>query len=131
MIVDTSALVAIWLREPGWEAVSQVLREASSPRMSAATLVEVYAVLDSRAGPENRRRLDALLTAYGVIIEPFTPEQARIARAAYQDYGKGSGHPARLNLGDCYAYALAGARGEPLLFVGNDFTRTDLVPALA
>ena len=130
MIVDTSAIVAIWLREPEWERLSDALERDPAPRLSAATLVEVYAVLDSRTNPENRRRLDALLDAYGIVVEPFTAEQAGLARAAYQDFGRGSGHPAQLNFGDCFTYALAASCREPLLLVGDDFSRTDLVSAL-
>jgi len=130
MIVDTSAIVSIWLKETGWEQISTVLQNDPAPCISAATLVELYAVIDSRSSPENQRRLDALLAAYGIMTEPFTANQARIAREAYRDFGKRSGHPARLNLGDCFAYALASSRHEPILFVGDDFSRTDLVPAL-
>ena len=77
------------------------------------------------------RRLDAFLQEAEVEIEPVTIEQARLAREAYRDYGKGSGHPARLNFGDCFAYALARDTGEPLLFKGDDFRRTDVTPASA
>ena len=129
MIVDTSAIVAIWLREPGWEALCQKLEADPAPAMSAAGLVELYAVIDSRTSPENQRRLDTLLSAFGIVVEPFTHEQADVARAAYHDYGKGSGHPARLNMGDCFAYALASVTHQPLLFVGDDFTHTDLIAA--
>jgi ribonuclease VapC len=76
------------------------------------------------------RRLDDLLRVLDIAIESVTEEQARIAREAYRDYGHGSGHPARLNFGDCFAYALARVTGEPLLFKGDDFTHTDITPAL-
>jgi len=131
MIVDTSAIVAIWLKEAGWERISTVLQEDPTPCISAATLVELCAVIDSRSSPENQRRLDALLSAYGIMTEPFTANQARIAREAYRDFGKGSGHPAKLNLGDCFSYALAASHHETILFVGDDFSHTDLVPALS
>ena len=130
MIVDTSAIVAIVRREPGWEVLSEALKSDPAPRMSAATLVELYAVVDSRTSPGNERRLDTLLAAYGIVIEPFTPDQAKLARAAYRDFGRGSGHPAKLNMGDCFAYALAAERRDTLLFVGDDFGHTDLVSAL-
>jgi len=130
MIVDTSAIVALWGQEIGWEKISQALENDPAPRISAATLVELYAVLDSRSSPENCRRLDALLAAYGIIVEPFTADQAKLAREAYRDFGKGSGHPAKLNLGDCFSYALASARHDTILFVGNDFRHTDLIPAI-
>jgi len=129
MIVDTSAIVALWLREPGWDIIRQKLADAPDIRMSAATSVELYAVLDSRTNPENQRRLDTLLEVLGVVIEPFDREQATVARAAYRDFGKGSGHPAHLNMGDCFSYALASVRHQPLLFVGDDFGQTDLVAA--
>ena len=129
MIVDTSAIVALFIGEQGWESICQKLEDAPTPKISAASLVELYAVLDSRGTPENSRRLDSLLTAFGIEVEPFDHTQALIARAAYRDYGKGSGHPASLNMGDCYSYALATAHHQPLLFVGDDFTHTDLIPA--
>ncbi|MGN6239913.1 MAG: type II toxin-antitoxin system VapC family toxin [Cellulosimicrobium cellulans] len=129
MIVDTSALVAIVLDEPGADTLSEILLAASRPRMAAPTLVELYAVLDNRSSPAQRRRLDALLELYGIEVEPFTAEHAEIAREAYREFGRGSGHPARLNLGDCFAYALAAATRDRLLFVGDDFARTDLRPA--
>jgi len=129
VIVDTSALVAIVLDEPGADTLSEILLAASRPRMAAPTLVELYAVLDSRSSPAQRRRLDALLELYGIEVEPFTAEHAEIAREAYREFGRGSGHPARLNLGDCFAYALAAATRDRLLFVGDGFSRTDLRPA--
>ncbi|WP_370618076.1 type II toxin-antitoxin system VapC family toxin [Mumia sp. Pv 4-285] len=131
MIVDTSAIVAILLDEPGAEALSSALLSAIEPTMSAATLVELYAVVDRRSTPQQRRRLDRLLDAYGIAVVPFTPAQAVIARDAYRDFGRGSGHAARLNLGDCFAYALATDAAKPLLFVGDDFRHTDIEPALA
>lgn len=129
MIVDSSAIVAIWLNEPDASALSQLLLAERHVAMSAATYVELCAVLDNRAAPQDNRRLDALLDAYGVEIVPFTPAQAALARAAYRDFGKASGHPARLNFGDCFAYALAAATGDKLLFVGDNFTHTDVIPA--
>lgn len=130
MIVDTSALVAIVVGESGFDALVAAIRSADRAAVSAATLVELYAVLDRRVGPEQRRRLDALLEALGLEVLDFTPEHAAIAREAYRDFGRGSGHPARLNLGDCFSYALATQRREPLLFVGEDFARTDVRPAI-
>ncbi len=130
MIVDTSALLAILHDEPEATACIRALYAAPSCRISAATFLEAGIVVDSARSPVPSRRLDDLLRQAGVIIEPVTEEQARIARAAYRDYGRGSGHPARLNFGDCFAYALARATGEPLLFKGNDFIHTDITPAL-
>jgi ribonuclease VapC len=129
MIVDTSALVAIWFNEPDAEQLSAAILDDPQPKISAATVVELFAVLDNRADPADRRRLDTLLTTYRLRVEPFTAAQAALARDAYRDFGRGSGHPARLNLGDCYSYALAADTGEPILFVGDDFTHTDLPPA--
>jgi ribonuclease VapC len=90
----------------------------------------VGAVIDGARDPVASRRVDELLATASVTIEPITVDQARIARAAYRDFGKGSGHPAGLNFGDCFAYALAIETGEPLLFKGADFGHTDVVPAV-
>jgi ribonuclease VapC len=98
--------------------------------VSAANFLEAAIVVDVKRRPIASRRLDDLLDELDVVIEPVTEEQARIARTAYRDYGRGSGHPAQLNFGDCFAYALARATGEPLLFKGNDFAHTDITPAL-
>lgn len=130
MIVDTSALVAIMRAEADAGQFIAALASASGPRLSAATLVETAVVVDAVGDPVLSRRLDELVDAAGVRVEPLTEEQARIARQAYRDFGKGSGHPARLNLGDCFSYALASVRGEPLLFKGDDFAHTDLASAL-
>ena len=129
MIVDSSAIVAIWLGEPAAVALSKILLDEPQVSMSAATYVELCCVLDNRRAPENGRRLDSLLEDYGIDIVSFTPEQAKLARSAYRDFGKGSGHAAQLNLGDCFSYALASQTGEALLFTGEDFSHTDLVPA--
>lgn len=130
MIVDTSALVAILRAEYDAPSYAQAIATAVSRRMSAATFVEAGAVIDRDPDPVVRRQLDALIEAAAISIEPFDARQAGIARDAYRDFGKGSGHPAGLNLGDCFAYALAKSSGEPLLFKGDDFARTDVTPAL-
>jgi ribonuclease VapC len=130
MIVDTSAVIAILKGEPGHESLTKAILADPDPRMSAATAVELYAVADIRGQPAQRRRIDALLTTLRIRLVPFDETQAQIARNAYSDFGRGSGHPAKLNLGDCFSYALAAHTGEPLLFVGDDFTTTDLQPAL-
>lgn len=130
MIVDTSAVVAVIKREPGWEAIDRSLASASGPRMSAGTYLELGIVVDQAGDPALSRQLDALLRDWGVAIEPVTAGHARIAREAYRDFGRGSSHRARLNFGDCFAYALASETGEALLFVGDDFAATDLPPAL-
>jgi ribonuclease VapC len=125
-----SALIAILLNEPEASTYLKSLYPVSQPRISAANFLEAAIVIDGRRKPALSSRLDMLLQELRLIIEPVTEEQARIARQAYRDYGRGSGHPAELNFGDCFAYALARATGEPLLFKGSDFTRTDIEPAL-
>ncbi|MFZ2007799.1 MAG: type II toxin-antitoxin system VapC family toxin [Stellaceae bacterium] len=130
MIIDTSAVVAVLFEEPEMPAFAQAMEDAVNCRMSAANFLEATIVIDGWRDPVVSRRLDDLINAVGIAIEPFDEVQARLARAAYQDFGKGSGHPARLNFGDCFAYALARQRGEPLLFKGNDFIHTDITPAL-
>ena len=86
-------------------------------------------VIDAASDPVSSRRVDDLVAHAGIVVESVTAEQAVLARAAYRDFGKGSGHPAQLNLGDCFAYALAKALREPLLFKGDDFHHTDVTTA--
>lgn len=126
MIVDTSVIVAILRGEPDARAFEQLLARAPIARISAATYVELGVVVDDARDPVQSSALDAVLRAARVQVEPFTEAQAGLARSAYQRFGKGSGHPARLNMGDCFAYALARDLGEPLLFKGNDFALTDI-----
>ena len=130
MIVDTSALVAVLRGEQDADAYLVALDTARAARMSAATYLETCIVVDANGDPVLSRRLDELLRVAEVQVEPVTREQADIARAAYRDFGKGSGHPAGLNFGDCFSYALARSTGEPLLFKGDDFSHTDVHPAL-
>lgn len=130
MIVDTSAIVAILRGEPERAALRRVLEDAPRRSVSAATLVETFSVMDRGTQPTTARDVDAWLSEQDVQVAPFTERQVRIAREAYRDFGRGSGHPARLNLGDCFAYALAKDTGEPLLFKGNDFGHTDVLSAL-
>lgn len=130
MILDSSALLAILKREPEWEDFLQAL-SAGSVSMSAANYLEAGIVADRAPDRRLGRTMDALLEGAGVQIEPVTVHQARIARAAHRDFGRGSGHPARLNVGDCFAYALAVDRREPLLYKGDDFIHTDVRSALA
>ena len=130
MIVDSSALLAILRAEPEMPACAQALEDAAQRRISAANFLETAMVIDGSRDPVASRRFDDLLRAANLTIEPVTEEQARIAREAYRDFGQGSGHPAQLNFGDCFAYALAKVTGEPLLFKGNDFSRTDIASAL-
>lgn len=122
MIIDTSALVAILVGEDDGDALLDVLAASSAPKISAATLVEAGIVLDSRTSPQQRRRLDDLLSAVEVEVVPLDERQAQLARQAYADFGKGSGHAAQLNLGDAFAYALHRVTGEPVLFKGKDFS---------
>jgi ribonuclease VapC len=97
--------------------------------MSVANYVETAAMIDSARDPVVSRQLDNLITKAGLALVPVTIEQGKIARAAYRDFGRGSGHPAELNFGDCFAYALAKQASEPLLLEGNDLIHTDVVPA--
>jgi ribonuclease VapC len=130
MIIDTSALVAILLDESDADIFARCLETANRVRISAGSYVEIGAVVGRARNPNADRRLDGLLQEARITIEPVTEEQARVARSAYRDFGRGSGHPAHLNFGDCFAYALAKAFREPLLFKGNDFIHTDITPAL-
>ena len=130
MIVDTSALIAILRDEPDAMSYAKAIAGASVRRISAANYVETAAIIDASRDPIASRRFDDLLREAQVMVEPVTEAQARIAREAYRDFGRGSGHPARLNFGDCFAYALAKATNEPLLFKGDDFPNTDVTPAL-
>lgn len=130
MIVDTSAIVAIALDEPQRNRLVDVLLDAVEPKISAATIVEIGAVLVRRLAPEDFRRIERLIDQLGVQTVPFDSEQAASATRAYREFGRGSGHPAGLNLGDCYSYALADVTGEPLLYVGDDFSHTDVVAAV-
>ena len=129
MIIDTSALIAILRDEPDARRLAESIQAASERRISAATYVELGAVVDGARDPVASRRVDELLATASISIEPVTEEQARLAREAYRDFGKGSGHAAALNFGDCFAYALARATGQPLLFKGDDFSRTDISAA--
>lgn len=130
MIVDTSALIAILRDEPEAPAMAQAIEEATQRQVSAANWLEAAAVIDGSRDPVASRQFDDLIGVARILVAPVTEQQARIARAAYRDFGTGSGHPAGLNFGDCFAYALAKDTGEPLLFKGRDFVHTDVVPAL-
>jgi len=130
VIVDTSALIAILRDEQDAATFAEAIAAAATVRMSAANYVELGAVIDSARDPVASRRVDELLNVAGIGIEPVTRAQARRARDAYRDFGKGSGHRAALNFGDCFAYALATDLGEPLLFKGTDFAQTDVESAL-
>jgi ribonuclease VapC len=129
MVIDTSALLAIFFKEPEARAYARAIAQARVRRMSAANLLEAGIVADAQTDPRAARQLDAMVARLGIAIEPVTEAQVRIARQAYLNFGKGN-HPAGLNFGDCFAYALAKETGEPLLFKGNDFARTDVPAAL-
>ena len=126
MIVDTSALIAILRDEADAKTFAMAIAGADRRRLSAANYVETAIVIDGSRNPIASRHFDDLLQEAEIVIEPVTEEQARIAREAYRDFGRGSGHPAGLNFGDCFAYALAKALREPLLFKGDDFGHTGI-----
>lgn len=129
MIIDTSALIAILFAELDARTYAETMNAAEVCKMSAANFVEVSIVVEGQTRIPAARQLDALIRLYEIVIEPVTEEQAHIARQAYADFGKGR-HKAGLNFGDCFAYALAKATGEPLLFKGGDFHHTDVRAAL-
>ena len=130
MIVDSSALVAILLNEEDGDALSVVLDGPEVVRMSAASYLETSIVIDKFRDASLSVSFDDMILDSRIIIEPVTAEQARIARQAYRDYGRGSGHAANLNFGDCFSYALARAKREPILYKGDDFGNTDLRSAV-
>ena len=130
MIIDASALIAILRDEPEARTFAEAIAGTNTRRVSAVNYVEAAAVIDASRNPVASRRFDDLFREADLIIEQVTEAQARIAREAYRDFGEGSGHPAGLNFGDCFAYALAKTTGEPILFKGDDFSRTDLSAAL-
>jgi ribonuclease VapC len=129
MIVDTSAIVSILIREPDSARFELALDAAPRNAMSAATYVELVNVIDRKAGTGLLDAADEVLAIAKIEIVPFTLEHAQWARHARLTYGVGR-HPANLNFGDCFAYALAKSTGEPLLFKGNDFAHTDVTPAI-
>jgi ribonuclease VapC len=129
MIVDTSAIVAILMREPDARHFERALDAATRAAMSAATYVELVNVVDRRAGTDLLADVDEILAIAKIDVVPFTVDQAQWARHARLTYGAGR-HRANLNFGDCFAYALAKSTGEPLLFKGNDFSQTDLAAAI-
>jgi ribonuclease VapC len=126
-VIDSSALIALLLDEPETPLFVGAIAGASIRLMSAASYLEAAIVMLRRAGPEAQSRLDRLLADLDVEVVAFTREQADAAIAAFRRYGRGSGHPANLNFGDCFSYALAKLSSEPLLFKGGDFNHTDLV----
>jgi ribonuclease VapC len=125
VIVDASAVIAILRDESDAKELAAAIEGSDVLRISAATYVEAAIVTDSNRNPLLSSSLDSFLRRASITIEPVTVEQARIAREAYRDYGRGR-HRAGLNFGDCFAYALAKEKGEPLLFKGDDFRKTDV-----
>jgi len=131
MILDTSALVAILFGEPEAEDFARLILEADVCRLSVVNHVELSIVLERQARPEAAHQAEAFLRAASIVIEPVTLQQGALARQAYYDFGKArdfgrARHRARLNFGDCFAYALAKAMDEPLLFKGDDLSKTDV-----
>lgn len=125
MVIDTSALAAIVFNEAEAEALAQAIETDSLRLLSAGNYLEASVVVEARYGEAGAAALDELIRAAQVDVVPVTPEQARLGRQAFRKFGKGR-HPAGLNFGDCFAYALAQLSGESLLFKGNDFSRTDI-----
>jgi ribonuclease VapC len=130
MIIDTSALLAILRDEPEAAACAEAIQRADGRRLSAVSFAEAATVIDGSRDPVASRGFDDLLREARISIDPVTEAQARMARDAYRDFGRGSGHPAKLNFGDCFSYALAKITDEPLLFKGRDFVHTDVKQAL-
>jgi ribonuclease VapC len=128
VVVDTSALVALLSMEAEAARISVALESDPSRFISVATLIEAGIVIESRYGPAGARELDLLIAKAGFAVESVTEEQAEVAREAWRRYGKGR-HSAGLNFGDCFSYALAKVKGEPLLFKGEDFPHTDIAVA--
>jgi ribonuclease VapC len=130
LIVDSSAIIAILKDEDDAAVYARAIATADMRRLSAVSYLECGGVLDSQRNPIVSRGLDELIEEAAIMVEPVTERQARLARQAYADFGKGSGHPAGLNFGDCLSYALAIDLREPLLWKGNDFGHTGIESAL-
>jgi ribonuclease VapC len=128
MIIDTSALVAILFGEPEADDFARLILKADACRLSVVNRLELTMVLERQAKPEAARQAEAFLRAADIVEEPVTLQQGALARQAFYDFGRGR-HKAGLNFGDCFAYALAKAMDEPLLFKGRDFLRTDVSAA--
>lgn len=128
MIVDTSALVAVTLREPGFEDLIGLLERSPFAGIGTPTLVETGMVLSARLGGDGRDLVSQLLHEFGLVPVPFGDDHWREAIVAFERFGRGH-HPARLNFGDCMSYAVARLAAEPLLFVGEDFSATDIEAA--
>jgi len=129
VILDTSAIIAVLRDEPEAAAMAQAIEQAGACHVSVVSYVEAAIVIDSSRSPVSSRRFDDFFRQAHIVIESVLPEHARIAREAYRDFGKGR-HRAGLNFGDCFAYSLAKTTGQPLLYKGNEFRRTDVEPAM-
>lgn len=127
--MDSSAIISVLRGEPDAPELLSVMLGAQTVRISAGTYLEMGIVVDRLRDPVLSRRLDELLHAVGAEIVGVTEDHAKVARQAYRDFGKGMGHPASLNFGDCFSYALAISLRDELLFEGNDFSQTDVVAA--
>lgn len=125
MVLDTSAVIAILQNEPDSDALVAAMANADIIRISAASIVDAGIIIHARFGDAGEMELDQFIHRLGISVIPVTPEQADIARTAYRKFGKGQ-DPAGLNFGDCFSYALSTSLHEPLLFTGNDFSKTDL-----
>jgi len=130
MVIDSSALIALLLGEPETERFVAAIAAAPSRLMSAGSYLETAIVITGRLGPGAKETLDRLMDELSIAIFPVLRDHADAAVAAYLRYGRGSGHLANLNFGDCFAYALAKSMAEPLLYKGNDFVHTDIASAL-
>lgn len=128
MVVDTSAIIATMLNEPDADEMLRKMARTSVRHFSAVSYVECLMVLIGRMGEGAQQAVDAMLSRSGIVVSPVSLEQAKLAVTAFRQYGKGR-HPAGLNFGDCFSYALAKSTGEPLLFKGTDFARTDIAVA--
>jgi ribonuclease VapC len=129
MVIDSSALIAILLEEPDAGALAEVIEDAAARLLSAATFVEAAIVIEARKGSEGARDLELLISRTGIQVVAVDAAQAREAQLAWRRFGKGN-HPAGLNLGDVFSYALAKVTGSQLLYKGDDFAQTDLEAAL-
>lgn len=129
MVIDTSALLAILQDEPERRLYNERIEAAAICRLSTASFVETSIIIEARYGPPGLLAFDRLCEAAGILLVDVDAAQARAARTAFSRYGKGR-HPAGLNFGDCFAYALARVHAEPLLFKGADFAQTDIQPAI-
>jgi ribonuclease VapC len=129
MVVDSSVLIAILEKEPERVAFIESLSSSPTSFLAAPTLVEAAMVAEKRKGAVGRNELDMLILKAGLTVVAFDAAQAELARIAWRSYGKGR-HPAGLNFGDCFSYALAKHMNNPLLYKGKDFSLTDIVPAL-